>query len=75
VAVYKLFLLRDGDPVRKIQIECPDDLDALDAACALARDRTVEVHTGERFVARVKAGDEPPNLKDGQTGGRREAKL
>ena len=64
MAFYKLFLLSDSDPVGKIQIECRDDLDALDAARSLARDRVVEVYTGARLVARVKPGDEPPDIHD-----------
>ena len=67
MAVYKIIFL-DGNPVRKIQIECRDDLDALDAAYALARERTVEVYEATRFVARVKKGNEPPSVRDSHTG-------
>ena len=64
MALYTLFLLQDGDPVKKINIECGDDLDALDAARPHARDRVVEVYTETRLVARVRVGDEPPNAHD-----------
>ena len=64
MAHYTLFLLQDGDPVRKIKIECRDDLDALDAARDFARDRIVEVYTEARLVARLSVGDEPPSAHD-----------
>ena len=64
MAIYTLLLLRDGGPVRKIKIECRDDLDALDAARPLARDRVVEVRTETRLVARVNIDDAPPDFRD-----------
>ena len=70
MAIYDIFLRKIGVSIRKIQIHCQDDLDALDAARALARAREgmVEVYEADRFVARVKKGDEVPNARDGRAG-------
>ena len=64
MAVYRLFFIRDGEPVGQITRHCSDDLDALDAARQMSRDYTVEVYAETRLVARVKQGDAPLSLKD-----------
>ena len=64
MTTYTLFLLQDGNPVKKIHVECGDDLDALDAARPLASNLTVEVYDAVRLVARVKKNDEAPNVHD-----------
>lgn len=68
MALYKLFLFRDGELVGEIQRHCGDDLDALDAARALCRDHVIEVYSELRFVARVKQGDKPLTVKDARSG-------
>lgn len=67
VALYKLFLLRDGDWSARSKRHCADDLDALEAARALCRDHVVEVYADARLVARVKQGDEPLTVKDARS--------
>lgn len=64
MALYTMLLLQDGNPVQKINVECGDDLDALDAARPFACNSVVEVYSAIRLVARVKVGDEPPNPTD-----------
>jgi hypothetical protein len=64
MALYKLFLFRDGEVVGEVKRHCGDDLDALDAARALCRDHLVEVYSELRLVARVKQGDAALSVKD-----------
>ena len=68
MALYDLFLFRDGEFVGAVQRQCAEDLDALNAARALCKDHLVEVYSEERFVARVKRGDEPLTVKDTRSG-------
>ena len=58
MALYRLYLLQDGENVGRITQNCADDLDALAAARALCQDQIVEVYTEARLVARVTPGDE-----------------
>jgi hypothetical protein len=68
MALYKIFLMRDGEPVEEIERDFAEDLDALEAARALARDHVVEVYSDIRLVTRVKQGDEAPTVTDARSG-------
>ena len=68
MALYKLFLFRDGEVVGEVKRHCSDDLDALDAAREQCRDYVVEVYCELRLVARLKQGDEPLTVKDPRSG-------
>jgi hypothetical protein len=65
---YKLFLMRDGAPVRQVERECADDLDALAAARDLCAEHAVELWQDDRLIARVKRNDEPLNVRDSALG-------
>ena len=68
MALYKFFLIRDGEPIGRIMRHLVDDLDALDAARALCSDSRIEVFDDIRLVARVKERDEPLNVNDRRSG-------
>jgi hypothetical protein len=55
---YTMFLLRDGQPVRRLELDCAEDLNALAAAGDHSRDHAVEVWQGGRLVGRVRQGPE-----------------
>ena len=64
MALYKLFLIRDGELVGEIARHFADDLDALDAANELCRDHDVEIYRDIALVGRVKQGNAPLNAED-----------
>ena len=68
MATYKLFLMRGGAPVKQLERECADDLDALETARDLSGDHGVEVWQDDRLIARVKHHDEPLNVRDANSG-------
>jgi len=68
VALYKLFLLRPGEPVVQISRDCADDLDALDVARSVCGNHAVEVYCNDNLIARVKLNDEPLDVMDAQSG-------
>lgn len=45
-------------------IDCRDDLDALEAGERASRDSAIEIWQGTRFVARVKHGNAPLTASD-----------
>jgi hypothetical protein len=51
MATYIMFLMQDGTPVRQLELEHNDDLDALDGARDLCGDHGVEVWQDGRLVA------------------------
>jgi hypothetical protein len=57
------YVLRIFDPVQKvarmIECNCPNDLEALDAAEELATDAAVEVWNDRGRIASIKKGREP----------------
>jgi len=61
-----LFNLIDenGEIAGREEILCADDLAALECARTLCVDCSVEIWVGERFVGRVKMGNEPLNASD-----------
>jgi hypothetical protein len=67
MALYTLFLFRDGELVAEFEPRCGDDLDALAAARAFSMDYAVEVYSESRFVARVRQDDELPNVNDAES--------
>ena len=64
MALYRLFLFRDGELVGEVKRHCADDLDALEAARALCDYHVVEVYCELRFIARVKQDDPPLRVRD-----------
>jgi len=68
MAMYRLFLIRDGEPMAQVLRDCADDLDAPELARTLCTKHVVEVYCYERLVARVKQGDEPLNVNDARSG-------
>ena len=65
MTLYSLFRFHEYRLVDTLDHEFGDDLDALDAARNLSDEHTIEVYSASRFVARVKQGDEPIHVKDG----------
>ena len=74
MALYFLFRFHESELVDSLDREFADDLDALDGASALSNEHTIEVYHANRFVARVKQGDEPLHVKDGPGPGRKAAR-
>lgn len=68
MALYKFFLIREGELVGEVKRQLTDDLDALDAARMLGRDYVVEVYEEVRLVARVKKGDASLTVSDSRSG-------
>ena len=68
MALYKLFLLRHGEPVGQISRDCADDLDALDVARSVCGDHAVEVYCNDNLIARVKQHDEALSVMDAHSG-------
>lgn len=69
MATYKLSLSRDGRAIGEIISHFGDDLGALETAEWLSiMDQSVVVHEGDRFVARVKRGNQPLNVLDLESG-------
>jgi hypothetical protein len=67
MATYIMFLMQDGTPVRQLELEHNDDLDALDGARDLCGDHGVEVWQDGRLVARVKRHDQGLNVRDAKS--------
>ena len=67
MVLYRFFFLRDGRPINQMVRDFADDLDALDAAREFCQDHVVEVYREMEFVARVKQGDAPLNVKDSRS--------
>ena len=65
---YRFDYRLDGEIVYAAMHECADDLDALDTAEQLARDFEIEIHQGERFVARINKGRRPSDVSDSCSG-------
>ena len=65
MTLYSLFRFHESRLVDTLDHEFGDDLDALDAARNLSDEHTIEVYSASRFVARVKQGDEPIHVDDG----------
>lgn len=58
---YRFALLKEsGEIVREESHDCIEDLDALNVAYVLCIEYAVEVWQDERFVARLKCGERPP---------------
>ena len=68
---YRFHFHFNGKVLYSAEHEFADDLEALDTARRLAREYEIEVLNGERFVARVKTGDQPLNVRDLRSGRRR----
>ena len=68
MATYKLFFMRNGSPVSQLELECPDDLVALEAARNRCSKYAVEVWQDTSLIARVKRHDEPLNVLDAHSG-------
>jgi hypothetical protein len=58
--LYKLFLVREGEPVGHVNRHLPRDQDAMNAARSFCPDYVVEVYEDVRLVGRVKDGDPRP---------------
>ena len=67
MGMYILFFERDRKPAGRIVRNFVDDLDALDAARALAVDCAVEIYRDNAFVARVNLGDRVLDSRDRQS--------
>ena len=62
--LYRLLLIRDGEPVGSVARHFADDLDALDAARSLCGDQAVEIYREVDLVGRLKQGDALLTVKD-----------
>jgi hypothetical protein len=68
MALYKFFLIRDGQILDEIKRHLADDLEALDSARTLCREHVVEVYEEIRLVARVKQHNGPLTVTDSRSG-------
>ena len=66
--VYSFSYLLDGETLYTAKHEFADDLDALDIAERLSLDFEIEIHQGERYVARVNKGRLLSNVHDARPG-------
>jgi hypothetical protein len=64
---YRFDFRLDGAVLHSAEHQFDDDLDALDEAARLSEDFEIEIVSGERFVARVKKGDEPLSARDAKS--------
>ena len=58
----------DGKILYTAKHEFADDLEALDTAERLAETYEIEIWRDDRFVARIKAGNESLNVRDRRSG-------
>jgi|HubBroStandDraft_6_1064221.scaffolds.fasta_scaffold719125_1 hypothetical protein len=65
---YTFYFRSDGKTQHRADHKFLDDLDALDAAQRLSSGCEVEVWSSDGFVARVKKGNEPLNVRDRRSG-------
>ena len=63
-----IFHCDDDIAIERMEVPFEDDLDALEAAENLAAQCRIDVWHGERFVAQVKKGNEPLDVKDARSG-------
>ena len=66
--IYTFEYRLDGQVLHTATHEFAEDLDALDTAERLAGPYEIEVRRTDRFVARIKVGNESLNVRDRQSG-------
>ena len=67
MALYKLFFLRDGEPIGQLSRRCAGDADAIEAARQVSEEYTVEVYQDGRLVGCVMRDGRDSVAADGLT--------